>query len=102
MIAKTPRVISDYYTYPTYAEQGIDSEDGTRNVNIRTYNIKIDELVSANDITVVPPDFYTYFKETYSDTYSVEEQDGYVDNFHPNNLGYNAMTELWRDALIAQ
>ncbi|MDM5262584.1 SGNH/GDSL hydrolase family protein, partial [Sulfurovum sp. XTW-4] len=102
ILAKAPRVMSDYFTDPTYVEQGIDPEDGTRNIIIRSYNDVIDELVAINNITVMPPDFYTYFRDTFGNTYSVSVQDGYVDNFHPDNLGYNAMAELWRDALIVQ
>jgi len=100
ILAKAPRVMSDYFTDPTYYEQGIDPEDGRRNILIRSYNDVIDELVASNNITVVPPDFYTYFKDTYGDTYSVSTQDGYIDNFHPDNLGYSAIAELWKDALI--
>lgn len=98
-VAKIPRVLGDSYNGLSYEERSMDPEDGARNIKIREFNMVIDELVSANNITVVPPDFYTYFKETYGDTYSSTEQDGYADNLHPDGLGYNAMAKMWKDAL---
>ena len=98
-VAKIPRVLGDGYNGPSYEQLNMDPENGASNINIRKFNVVIDELVAANNITIVPPDFYTYFKETYEDTYSSTEQDGYADNLHPDGLGYNAMAEMWRDAL---
>ncbi len=98
-VAKIPRVLGDSYNGLSYEERSMDPEDGARNVTIREFNLVINELVSTNNITVLPPDFYTYFKETYGDTYSSTKQDGYADNLHPDGLGYNAIAEMWRDAL---
>jgi lysophospholipase L1-like esterase len=57
---------------------------------IQDYNTAIDELVTANNIPVVPPDFYTYF---------ANNQDEFADNLHPNGNGYISMGNLWFDAL---
>ncbi|MGH8503550.1 MAG: SGNH/GDSL hydrolase family protein, partial [Gammaproteobacteria bacterium] len=57
---------------------------------IQDYNIVIDELVAANAISVTPPDFYTYFKQNPGQL---------PDNIHPNGAGYQAMAELWFNAL---
>lgn len=57
---------------------------------IQDYNLVIDELVASNAITVTPPDFYTYFKQNPSQL---------PDNIHPNGAGYQAMANLWFQAL---
>jgi lysophospholipase L1-like esterase len=57
---------------------------------VRDYNVVIDELVVANAIAVTPPDFYTFFKQN---------PQLLPDNVHPNGLGYQAMAQLWFDAL---
>ena len=95
ILAKIPRVLGDSNLSLSYEERGIDPEDGETNIDIKAYNIVIDELVSDNDIIVIPPDFYTYFKETYGDTYSTTEQDGYADTIHPDGLGYHDIAEIW-------
>ncbi len=63
----------------------------TRDRLVRDYNAVIDELVAANNIPVNPPDFYTYFKQ---------HPNLMADNLHPNGSGYQAMANLWSDALI--
>jgi lysophospholipase L1-like esterase len=62
------------------------------NILIQDYNIVIDELKgdSANRITVIPPDFYTYFA-----THSEE----FADNLHPDGIGYHSMANLWSQSL---
>jgi lysophospholipase L1-like esterase len=62
----------------------------TRNDIIQEYNIVIDELISSNGITVVPPDFYTYYEN---------HQTEMSDDLHPNGIGYQAMANLWFNAL---
>jgi lysophospholipase L1-like esterase len=57
---------------------------------IQAYNRVIDELVIANDIQVTPPDFYTYFKS---------HPEEFYDDLHPNGAGYQAMANLWFQAL---
>ena len=70
--------------------QGIDPQ---RDAGIRAYNQVIDELVAdpANNITIVPPDFYTYFANHYSTQF--------LDWVHPNGIGYQSMAQLWFQSL---
>jgi lysophospholipase L1-like esterase len=99
ILAKIPRVLGELTASVSYEEQGVDPENGFRNTNIRKYNIIIDELISENNIEILPPQFYSYFRDTYGDTYRTEIQDGYADNLHPDGLGYRAMANLWADVL---
>jgi len=101
LLAKIPRVLGECTACIPYYQKNpiVDPEDGARNVNIREYNVVIDELATANSIAITPPEFYTYFKDTYGDTYSSTEQDGYADNLHPDGLGYKEMAELWSGML---
>lgn len=69
----------------------------SRNMLIQEYNAVIGELVSANAIPVVPPDFYDYFEDHL--TGSLDPQ--FSDELHPNGVGYQNMAALWRDAIIA-
>jgi len=103
VLAKIPRVQGNCYACTPYYKESpvVDPEDGDRNINIRSYNVVIGELASDNGISVLPPEFYTYFKDTYGDSYDETIADGYGDNLHPDGMGYNAMAELWRDALSA-
>jgi peptidoglycan/xylan/chitin deacetylase (PgdA/CDA1 family)/lysophospholipase L1-like esterase len=66
---------------------------GARSVLIKEYNLVIDQLVGnpANNITVQPPDFYTYFRQHYATEY--------FDNIHPNGVGYQSMGRLWCEAI---
>jgi lysophospholipase L1-like esterase len=68
---------------------------GARNVLIQQYNTVVGELISitANGITVMPPDFYATF--TNSNLYQTQ----YFDNIHPNGAGYQTMANLWFQAL---
>lgn len=100
ILAKIPRVLGDCFACQSYKDLGIDLENGVRNINIREYNVIIDQLATANGITVLPPDFYIYFKDTYGDAYSPTLQDGYADNLHPDGMGHKDMTELWWNVLI--
>ncbi|HEY3242238.1 MAG TPA: DUF2341 domain-containing protein, partial [Phycisphaerae bacterium] len=68
-------------------------DTGARSVLIKQYNQVIDELrsIAANNITVVPPDLYTYFAAHYTTEY--------YDYIHPNGIGYQSMANLWFNAL---
>jgi lysophospholipase L1-like esterase len=76
-------------------------EDAERNNLIEEYNQVVDELVSANGISVTPPDFYNYFLEDDPDTGEprYETQYNVNDNYHPNGIGYQSMADLWFSAL---
>jgi lysophospholipase L1-like esterase len=77
---KTPYLaMVPYSTYP-----------GLSDWAIQEYNVVIDELAVANDISVAPPDFYTYFKV---------HEDELADLLHPNGFGYQSMADLWSIAL---
>jgi len=58
--------------------------------SVREYNVVVDELVTANNIAVTPPDFYAYFQK---------HQDEILDGIHPNKTGYESMAYLWFIAL---
>jgi len=58
--------------------------------SIREYNIVVDELVPANKIAVIPPDFYSYFQK---------HPEEIPDGIHPNRTGYESMANLWFIAL---
>ena len=68
-------------------------DTGARSVLIKEYNLVINELVGnpANNITVQPPDLYTYFSQHYATEY--------FDNIHPNGVGYQSLSRLWCEAL---
>ncbi len=57
---------------------------------IREYNAVIDELVAANGIAVIPPDFFTHFRKHPGEL---------ADGVHPNMAGYKSMANLWHAAL---
>jgi len=80
-------------TDPGYCAPYSNLNSGARNVLIQQYNQVTDELraVTSNNITIVPPDFYTYFSGTYSTQY--------FDNIHPNGIGYQSMGNSWFQAL---
>jgi lysophospholipase L1-like esterase len=61
-----------------------------RNTLYQTYNQVIDQLVAENNITVIPPDFYTWFQN---------HQNQFSDDLHPNGIGYQSMANLWQSAL---
>jgi lysophospholipase L1-like esterase len=70
-----------------YLAKVLFSKSLENNPAIQEYNQAIDELVAANGIPVVPPDFYTHF-ETH--------QNELIDNVsHPNGLGFKSMSSLW-------
>jgi len=68
--------------YTTRATQSLQS--------IGEYNQVIDELVSANGISITPPDFYGYF---------LAHQGELIDGLHPSGVGYQSMATLWLSAL---
>jgi len=61
-----------------------------RNLLYQAYNQVIEELVIENRISVVPPDFYSYFQS---------HQNQLPDGLHPNGIGNQAMANLWFQAL---
>jgi lysophospholipase L1-like esterase len=69
----------------------IANAPASRDQLIQDYNIVIEELVTANNLAVTPPDFYNYFKQHPSEL---------ADDKHPNGIGYQSMADLWFDALI--
>jgi lysophospholipase L1-like esterase len=68
----------------------ISSAPAAQDRLIQDYNSVIDELVFANNIPVTPPDFYTYFKQHPTQL---------SDTIHPTGAGYQAMANLWFNAL---
>jgi lysophospholipase L1-like esterase len=58
--------------------------------SLREYNGVIDELVTEERISVQPPDFFAYFQA---------HPENLVDGVHPNRAGYDAMAEMWMQAL---
>ena len=76
---KTPYLAEvPYTTYPNFSDS-----------YIQEYNVVIDELVLTNNISVVPPFFYGYFKA---------HQGGLADGLHPNGTGYQSMANQWFNA----
>jgi lysophospholipase L1-like esterase len=59
-------------------------------LSIQEYNGVIDELVVVNGISVVPPNFYSWFQAHTSQL---------ADGLHPNGTGYQSMANLWSSAL---
>jgi lysophospholipase L1-like esterase len=57
---------------------------------IRDYNAAIDELRISNSISVVAPNFYSWFQSHQSEL---------DDGIHPNGTGYQSMANLWFNAL---
>jgi lysophospholipase L1-like esterase len=55
------------------------------------YNQVIDQLVATNNITVIPPDLYSWFQAHPSQLGS--------DGLHPTGIGYQSMATLWFNAL---
>jgi lysophospholipase L1-like esterase len=58
--------------------------------SLREYNSVIDELVTEERISVQPPDFFAYFQA---------HPENLADGVHPNRAGYDAMAEMWMQAL---
>lgn len=57
---------------------------------LREYGDVVDELVAEERLPVPPPDFFAYFQA---------HPDGLTDGLHPNRSGYDAMAQLWLEAL---
>ncbi len=90
VIAKVPVVLGFSSQTGRYTEP-IDDE--FRNIKTREFNDVIDELISdpLNNITTQSPDMYTYYRNNYLNEY--------IDNLHPNGIGYNSMADLWANVL---
>jgi lysophospholipase L1-like esterase len=65
--------------------------DPTRDTLIQQYNQVITELVTQNNLTVAPPDFYTFFQTN---------PNLLPDGLHPNGVGYQSMAPLWYNSLV--
>jgi len=96
-LAKPPITLGDTLDGIQY----VDPDTGVTNLQIKEYNQVIDELVNDlfNYITISPPNFYNYFKEIDSATGDPRYKDQFIDNLHPNGIGYQSMAQLWFDAL---
>ena len=72
-----------------------------KNYYIMQYNEVIDALAKdpKNKITVILPDFYSYFSQFNTETQRYRYDNEYADNFHPNGIGYRSMARLWAKAL---
>ena len=64
-----------------------------RNALLMEYNQVIDELVLANGISLIPPDFFCYFSANPSQL---------VDRIHPGGAGYAGMAGIWRNSIRQQ
>jgi lysophospholipase L1-like esterase len=58
---------------------------------VQQYNQVINELMVANSLTVLPPDFYAFFATNPSLL---------PDGLHPNGVGYQSMSTLWYNSLV--
>jgi lysophospholipase L1-like esterase len=67
-----------------------------QNALIQQYNTAIDQLVSANGITVTPPDFYTLF---HNNDGIGGNPNHYFDNWHPDGVLIQDMATAWSNAL---
>ena len=74
-----------------YIAKNVSRTNPTRNPDFEKYNEVIDELVTENGILVTPPPFFEYFKH---------HTERLVDGIHPDGVGYQAMANLWRNALM--
>jgi lysophospholipase L1-like esterase/Rieske Fe-S protein len=96
-LAKIPIALAGCTTCSYYTDPSV----GQKNIIIQGYNEVIDELVNdpANNIVVIPPDFYAYFSEFDSVTGRFRYEDEYGDWVHPNGIGYQSMADLWFQVL---
>jgi len=74
-----------------YIAKTLSRTNPTRNPDFEKYNEVIDELVTENGILITPPPFFEYFKH---------HTERLVDGIHPDGVGYQAMANLWRNALM--
>jgi lysophospholipase L1-like esterase len=58
---------------------------------VQQYNQVINELIVMNNLTMIPPDFYAFFKSSPSLL---------PDGLHPNGVGYQSMSTLWYNSLV--
>jgi lysophospholipase L1-like esterase len=75
---------------PYLAEVPYTSNPLRSDAMIQEYNVVIDELVLANNISVILPAFYAYFQA---------HQEELADGLHPNGTGYQSMADLWFNVL---
>jgi hypothetical protein len=87
IIAKALIALGDCSSCPPF----MNPDTAARNLLIQEYNVVIEELAAANGISIVPPDFYGYFRSHPGE---------FFDNVHPDGTGYISMADLWFQALI--
>ena len=97
ILAKPPITLGDSTNTTPYP----DPDQGQRSLLIKEYNQVIDELVNdpSNNITITPPDFYSYFNSINPATGNYYYEEQYADNLHPNGDGYRSMAEIWLSVL---
>ena len=83
-------LIRDSNREPYLAKVPYAITNSSRLALTQEFNQVIDELVSENSITVVPPDFYIFYEAN---------QGQLFDNFHPNGIGYQSMATCWSQAI---
>lgn len=88
ILAKVPIAYGDCSRCKPYP----NPETAPRNALIRQYNQVIDELVVQNALPIAGPDLYTHY---------AQHPEQMKDRLHPNGVGYQAMADLWADALLA-
>jgi lysophospholipase L1-like esterase len=96
-LAKIPIALASCTTCTYYADPSV----GQKNIIIQEYNEVIDELVAdpANNIMIIPPDFYAYFSYFDGVTGHFRYEEEYGDWVHPNGIGYQSMANLWFQVL---
>jgi lysophospholipase L1-like esterase len=78
--------------YLAKAPYSTDALSAQRNSYVQQYNNVVDELTLENNIAVVPPDFYCFFKNNQNQIAA--------GGIHPNGVGYQSMAAIWRDTLM--
>jgi lysophospholipase L1-like esterase len=69
----------------------LNPEAEPRNALIREYHAVIDELVLENALPIEGPNLYPHF---------AAHPEQMADRLHPNGVGYQAIAELWAEALL--
>jgi len=91
--ANMQRIINDVKSagkIPVLAKVPPNYTGANRDAEMEAYNTVIDELTTENALPIAPPDFHSYF---------AAHPDQLVNGLHPNGQGYQAMAQLWSDAL---
>lgn len=100
-MAKVPVKYSE--CFHESCEPFIDTSGAEVNSRVRLYNRRIDQFVRMNQLEVTPgcalspPDFYRYFELAAIGENGLPLE--FNDPWHPNEQGYQAMAELWQNAM---